>query len=104
MTAKSVSFVIPMFNEADNIELTIRRASELAAQISSDYEIVIADDASTDSCPAIVDRIAAKDPHIRLVRLKVNSKFGGRSMPASWLPLKTWLSTRTRTFPPGKRI
>jgi len=77
MIAKSVSFVFPMFNEADNIETTIRRATELAAQISSDYEIVVADDASTDGSGDLVDRIAAKDPHVKPVHLKNNLKFGG---------------------------
>ena len=74
---KSVSFVFPMFNEADNIGESIARATELAAQISGDYEIIVADDASTDGSGDLVDRIAAKDPHVRSVRLKANSKFGG---------------------------
>ncbi len=77
MMAKSVSFVFPMFNEADNIETTIRRATGLAAQISSDYEIVVADDASTDGSGDLVDRLAAKDPHVKPVHLKNNLKFGG---------------------------
>jgi len=77
MMERSVSFVFPMFNEAENIESTVRRASGLARTISDDYEIVVADDASTDGSGAIVDRIAAQDPHVRAVHLKVNSKFGG---------------------------
>lgn len=77
MTPRSVSFVLPMFNEADNIESTIRRAAELAAQISDDYEIVVADDASTDGSGGLVDRIAAKDPRVKSIHLKINSKFGG---------------------------
>jgi glycosyltransferase involved in cell wall biosynthesis len=77
MIMKSVSFVFPMFNEADNIESTIRRATALAAQISDDYEIVIADDASTDGSGGLIDRIAVKDPHVKPVHLKNNSKFGG---------------------------
>ncbi|MBU0605371.1 MAG: glycosyltransferase family 2 protein [Candidatus Omnitrophica bacterium] len=77
MTLKSVSFVFPMFNEADNIAETIRRATELAVQISSDYEIVVADDASTDGSGRLVDLMALKDQHIKSVHLKVNSKFGG---------------------------
>lgn len=77
MTVRSVSFVFPMFNEADNIESTIQRATGLAAQISGDYEIVIADDASTDGSGDLIDRMALKDPHLKPVHLKTNSKFGG---------------------------
>ena len=77
MDIKSVSLVFPMFNEVDNIEDTIRRAGALAGQISDDYEIIVADDASTDGSGDLVDRIAQKDLHVKSVRLKVNSKFGG---------------------------
>ena len=73
----SISFVVPMYNEADNIENTVDRISALAKDICDDYEIIIADDASTDSGPAIADRIASKDAHVKLIRLKKNTKFGG---------------------------
>ncbi len=72
-----VSFVFPMFNEAANIAFTIDRAIALAKEISSDYEIIVSDDASTDRSVAIVEEIAKLDPHVKLVRLSRNSKFGG---------------------------
>jgi glycosyltransferase involved in cell wall biosynthesis len=74
---ESVSFVFPMFNEADNIAQTIRRASALAQELAGDYEIVVVDDASTDGSGDVVDKLAAADAHIRSVRLKNNTKFGG---------------------------
>ena len=77
MKIPGISFVFPMFNEADNIEETIRKASSLAKSLSDDYEIVVVDDASTDSGPDIVDRLSLSDNHIRFIRLKSNTKFGG---------------------------
>lgn len=77
MSAKSISFVFPMFNESANIVETIARAEALARQLTDDYEIVIADDASTDGSGDIVDRLVDQDMHIRLVRLQKNTKFGG---------------------------
>lgn len=77
MKPQSVSFVFPMFNEAGNIAETIRRASSLARTLADDYEIVVVDDASTDSSGAIVDALASADTHIKSVRLKHNTKFGG---------------------------
>jgi glycosyltransferase involved in cell wall biosynthesis len=73
----SISFVFPMFNERENIEETIRRASSFASQVSDDYEIVVADDASTDGSGDLVDRLAGSDKHVKPVRLKRNTKFGG---------------------------
>ncbi|EFK96920.1 glycosyl transferase, family 2, partial [sediment metagenome] len=66
-----------MFNERENIEETVRRASAMAKEISDDYEIVIADDASTDGSGDLVDEISRKDGRVKSVRLKVNTKFGG---------------------------
>ena len=79
MTAKnlSISFVLPMFNEAENIADTVLRVAKLAGQICDTYEIVISDDASTDGSVDIVKGLAAKDDRIKLVGLKKNSRFGG---------------------------
>ena len=77
MNRYRISFVLPMYNEAENITDTIERVSALAKDICDDYEIVVADDASTDGSGEVVERLAAKDGHIRPVRLKKNSKFGG---------------------------
>ncbi|MFA5146777.1 MAG: glycosyltransferase family 2 protein [Candidatus Omnitrophota bacterium] len=74
---RSVSFVFPMFNEADNIRTTIKRASDLAGKMRVDYEIIVVDDASTDGSADMVSAIAGADRHIRLIRLKKNTKFGG---------------------------
>ncbi len=77
MKRDSVSFVFPMFNEAENIPETVRRITALAGTICDDYEIVIADDASTDGSADVVAGLAAKDSRIKLIRLKINTKFGG---------------------------
>jgi glycosyltransferase involved in cell wall biosynthesis len=73
----SVSLVIPMFNEEENIEHAIACAAEALEDCSDDWEVVIVDDASTDSSAEIVERLAAADPRIRLLRHQVNQKLGG---------------------------
>ncbi len=77
MKRYNISFVFPMYNEADNIKDTIERATGLAKEICDDYEIVVADDASTDGSGEIVEAIASRDSHVKSVRLKKNTKFGG---------------------------
>jgi glycosyltransferase involved in cell wall biosynthesis len=66
-----------MYNESANIENTLTRVSRLAQELSGDYEIIVSDDASTDASASLVSDIAQKDPRIKLVRLKKNTKFGG---------------------------
>ena len=77
MKKQSISFVFPMYNEADNIAATLAKATRLARELSDDYEIIVVDDASTDASPYIVKELAAKDAHIRIFRLDKNTKFGG---------------------------
>lgn len=73
----SISFVLPMFNERENIERAIKKLKNISEELTNDYEIVIVDDASTDGCGDIVDKLAKTDDTIKLFRLKKNSKFGG---------------------------
>jgi glycosyltransferase involved in cell wall biosynthesis len=72
-----ISFVFPMFNESENIGLTLARATDMAHSLCDDYEIVVVDDASIDDSADVVVRIAAGDAKIKLIRLMRNTKFGG---------------------------
>ena len=73
----SVSFVIPMFNEEENIDHAIDASVESLTKYAGDYEIIIVDDASTDASPRIVAGRAADDPHLRVIRHERNRKLGG---------------------------
>lgn len=77
MSPYSISFVLPMFNEREVIEDTVKEISVIANAVGSDYEIIIADDASTDGSAQIADRLTREDPHIKVIHLAVNTKFGG---------------------------
>src|SRR5947199_9448507 len=72
----SVSLVIPMFNEEENIEHAVDFAVDALDGHAGDYEIVVVDDASQDRSPEIVARLAAANPRIRLLRHAVNRKLG----------------------------
>lgn len=73
----SISFVLPMFNESDNIETAISLLKALAEEITDDYEIIAVDDASTDASADIVRAITESDNKVRLFALEKNTKFGG---------------------------
>lgn len=77
MTKYQISFVLPMYNESANIGDTLRKVSRLAAELTDDYDIIVADDASTDKSADIVEHLSLQDKHIKLIRLKKNTKFGG---------------------------
>jgi glycosyltransferase involved in cell wall biosynthesis len=73
----SVSLVIPMFNEEENIEHALACAAEALEACSDDWEVIIVDDASTDCSVEIVERLALADRRIRLLRHQANQKLGG---------------------------
>lgn len=73
----TVSLVIPMYNEELNIERAVAVARESLEKYAGDHEILIVDDASTDSSPLIVSRIAAEDPHVRVLSHEKNRQLGG---------------------------
>src|ERR1700753_410661 len=77
MTKPSVSLVIPMYNEELNIDHAIDAAVEALEKYASDYELVIVDDASNDTSPAMVARRAESNPRIVMIQHDVNRKLGG---------------------------
>jgi chlorobactene glucosyltransferase len=68
-----VSVVIPARNEAGTIETVAR--SVLASSYPR-FELIVVDDRSTDGTAAIVERLAAEDPRLRLVP--------GAPLPDGW--------------------
>jgi glycosyltransferase involved in cell wall biosynthesis len=72
-----VSLVMPMFNESKSVDTTIPLLLEKLAGLFSDFEIVIADDASTDDSAEKVREWTRRDPRIVLIRLPHNQRFGG---------------------------
>ncbi|MCD7994560.1 MAG: glycosyltransferase [Clostridia bacterium] len=62
-----VSIVVPIFK----VEAYLKRCIDsLIGQTLADIEIILVDDGSPDSCPAICDRYAAKDERIKVIHKK----------------------------------
>ncbi|MEO8218691.1 MAG: glycosyltransferase family 2 protein [Acidobacteriota bacterium] len=72
----SISLVIPMFNEAANIDLALESAVEALESHASEYEIIVVDDASTDDSAELVRQAAALNPRIRLLAHDSNRRLG----------------------------
>lgn len=69
-----LSIVVAARNEERNIEAALR---SLLEQEGIEHEIILVEDRSTDSTPAIVDRIAAFAPRLRVTHIT--------SLPEGWL-------------------
>ena len=73
----SVSLVVPVFNEEENLAHAVDVASRALGEFTSQYEIILVDDASTDRTPEIIRGLTTTDPHIRTLRHDRNQKLGG---------------------------
>lgn len=60
-----VTVVMPVLNRATTVLAAI---ASVRAQTLTNWELVVVDDGSTDATPEVVERIAADDDRIRLVR------------------------------------
>lgn len=69
--APRFSIVIPVHNEADCLATEVRAlTAELEARRVS-YELIVAENGSTDDTPAVAEALAAADPRVRVLRLPV---------------------------------
>jgi dolichol-phosphate mannosyltransferase len=66
-----LSVVAPIFNERDSVEELWRRLT-LALTPLGEYEVVLVDDGSTDGSWELLRGIAARDEHVRLLKLSRN--------------------------------
>ncbi len=72
-----LSFVFPMFNEIGNIERVIRSTHAVARRTLEDFEIIVVDDASTDGCGEVAERMRVEFPELRVLRHERNRTIGG---------------------------
>ncbi|MBI5163543.1 MAG: glycosyltransferase family 2 protein [Magnetospirillum sp.] len=68
----TLSLVVPMFNEAENLDRLFERLAEVAASTGLGYEIVCVDDGSRDDTVARLIEHHRREPRIKVVELSRN--------------------------------
>lgn len=64
MIKKTISVIIPCYNEEGNVEELHRRISDVLRRNVKNYEIIFIDNKSTDATRDILRRLAERDPHV----------------------------------------
>ena len=67
-----LSVVIPLYNEADNVEDLHRQLTESLEPMGLPYELILVDDGSKDGTVAKLLAIEARDGRVRVLRLRRN--------------------------------
>jgi dolichol-phosphate mannosyltransferase len=73
---RSLSLVIPAYNEAAGIRQAVVEADEALAALGVAYEILIVDDGSTDGTAAAATEATYDRPHVRILRHARNRGYG----------------------------
>jgi polyisoprenyl-phosphate glycosyltransferase len=71
----TLSIVVPLFNEADNVDELLRRITSVVRGLSDPpaaYEVILVDDGSRDATLEKLLAAAHDDPHLRVISLSRN--------------------------------
>jgi glycosyltransferase involved in cell wall biosynthesis len=75
-TAPSLSVFFPAYNDSGTIASMVIRTVKTAAELTSDFEIIIVDDGSADGTADIADELARTYPQVRAVHHPINRDYG----------------------------
>lgn len=79
MTPKvdELSVFFPFWNEEENIETVVTKATVVVREVAKEWEVIMVDDGSSDNTLALAQKLAKKDPkHLRVITLKPNKGYG----------------------------
>jgi glycosyltransferase involved in cell wall biosynthesis len=72
MSDLKLSIIIPLLDEAGNLELLHQRLTGAMAALNLTYEILFVDDGSTDDSPVILERLHEADSHVKVLQFRRN--------------------------------
>jgi len=67
MAGPEVTVVIPVYNDLYSLEIAIPRSIEILSRITDRFELIIAEDGSTDGCAELVRQYEQRDTRIHLL-------------------------------------
>jgi len=72
-TAIEISFIIPVFNEEDNLEPLMIEIAETMQGVARSYEVLFINDKSTDTSLDVLKKLRETYPQIRILNHTINS-------------------------------
>jgi len=72
MLEQSLSIIIPLYNEEDNVEPLHARLRDVLEKLDTAYEIILVDDGSSDQTATRLGALAARNPLVKVIHLRRN--------------------------------
>ena len=83
--AVEISAVMPAYNEEANLEQSVGRMATALQTFARGFEIIVVDDGSQDGTAAVLERLKAAHPNLRVVRHLVSlARCGSVRAPTGW--------------------
>ncbi|MBI3103924.1 glycosyltransferase [Candidatus Daviesbacteria bacterium] len=73
---KNLSVFFPLFNEAGNVETTVKKAVEVLQKLKLGYEIILINDGSKDGTKRVAEGLSKENPSIRVINHEKNLGYG----------------------------
>lgn len=73
----SISIFFPCFNDSKSIHKLVEDAFATVKKISSNYEVIVIDDGSTDNSQAVLKQLSKKHKLLKLIFHNENKGYGG---------------------------
>ncbi len=86
-TSQTISVIVPFYNEEESLTLFLEQVEKVVKELSYDYELVFANDGSTDNGPVIVEAAQNKNNKIHLYSHRKRSG-KGRALATGFLHSK----------------
>lgn len=67
-----LSLVIPVYNEAENLEILYREIKSSCENLGKSYEVIFIDDGSTDDSALVLTKIRKQHPAVKIIKLRKN--------------------------------
>ncbi|MEW6155577.1 MAG: glycosyltransferase family 2 protein [Actinomycetota bacterium] len=88
----SLSAFFPCYNDAPTIGGLVKTVATTIEQLGiADFEVIVVDDASTDTSPEVLEATALEVPQLRVVRHPFNRGYGGALISGFNTARKQWV-------------
>ena len=91
MKLSSLSIFFPAFNDSKTIAGLVREATKVAQHLTDDFEIVVANDGSSDNTREILGEIEASNERVRAIHHESNRGYGAALISGFAHSTKEWV-------------